>query len=111
MKPRVGLLSLLIGLTHLAFGNSINPVASIAKEQTAIRSGIYLHTLSNKESIGLCLYDLAKGYESQTKKYSDGFIVWCCDAVLSHQPTNVNALILKAEALKNCRANAPPSES
>ncbi|PHR43740.1 MAG: hypothetical protein COA32_15915 [Fluviicola sp.] len=66
----------------------------------AIRNGIYMDTLGQKESVALCVYDLAKGYLVQTKNSHDGFVLKCCDLVLKHDPQNINALILKAETLK-----------
>jgi len=66
----------------------------------AIRSGIYMDTLSNQQSIALCVLDLAKCYERQTFNYYDGFILKCCDEVLKYHPTNPMALLLKAETLK-----------
>lgn len=66
----------------------------------AIRSGIYMDTLSNQQSIALCVLDLAKGYEFQTRNYYDGFILKCCDLVLQYHPVNPMALLLKAETLK-----------
>jgi hypothetical protein len=66
----------------------------------AIRNGIYMDTLSNQQAIALCVLDLAKGYESQTKNYYDGFILKCCDLVLQYHPLNVQAILLKAETLK-----------
>lgn len=66
----------------------------------AIRSGIYMDTLSPEQSISLCVYDLAKGYERQTGNYSDGFILRCCDLALKFYPNHINSIILKAETLK-----------
>lgn len=66
----------------------------------AIRSGIYMDTLSNQQAIALCVLDLAKGYEFQTKNYYDGFIIKCCDLVLENHPVNVQATLLKAETLR-----------
>lgn len=66
----------------------------------AIRNGIYMDTLGEKQSIALCVYDLAKGYLAQTGNYRDGFVLACCDIVLKHHPANINAMILKAETLK-----------
>jgi hypothetical protein len=66
----------------------------------AIRSGVYMDTLSNQQSIALCVLDLAKGYEFQTHNYYDGFILKCCDLVLQYHPVNPMALLLKAETLK-----------
>jgi hypothetical protein len=66
----------------------------------AVRSGIYMDTLSNQQAIAQCVLDLAKGYEFQTKSYEDGFILKCCDLTLKYHPLNVQALLLKAETLK-----------
>jgi hypothetical protein len=67
----------------------------------AIRNGIYMDTLSNQQSIALCVLDLAKGYEFQTKNYHDGFIIKCCDLALQYHPLSVQAILLKAETLKH----------
>lgn len=72
----------------------------------AVQNGIYMDTLSYQQSIALCILDLAKGYESQTKNYADGFILKCCDWVLQYHPVNVQALLLKAEVLKRIYQNA-----
>jgi hypothetical protein len=66
----------------------------------AIQNGIYMDTLSNQQAVALCVLDLAKGYEFQTKNYYDGLILKCCDLVLKYHPVNVQALLLKAETLK-----------
>lgn len=66
----------------------------------AIRSGIYMDTLSNQQAIALCVLDLAKGYEFKTKNYLDGFILKCCDLTLQYHPVNIQAILLKAETLK-----------
>lgn len=65
----------------------------------AIRSGIYMDTLSLKQSVCLCLVDLALGY---MHKYGTGdgqFVRDCCETVLKYYPTNINALLLQAEML------------
>ena len=66
----------------------------------AIQNGIYMDTLSNQECIALCVVDLAKGYEHQTHNYFDSFIIKCCDLSLKYFPKNVQAMLLKAETLK-----------
>lgn len=71
----------------------------------AVRSGIYMDTLSNKQTIAQCVLDLAKGYEFQTKNYYDGFILKCCDLTLKYHPQNVQAILLKAETLKRIYEN------
>lgn len=87
-------------LTSGVFPNDAWITASGYISLEAIRNGVFMDTLSQKQCIGLCLYDLAKGYEMQTQNYSDGFIIKCCELVLKHQPNQVKATILKAESLK-----------
>jgi len=63
----------------------------------AVQNGVYMDTLSQKQSIGACLVDLAMGYE---KKFGIGdgkFILKTCEKVLEHHPNNINALLLQAE--------------
>lgn len=66
----------------------------------AIRSGVYMDTLSNQQSIGLCIMDLAQGYIKQTNNYTDSFVLKCCNLVLQYHSVNPEALLTKAEALK-----------
>lgn len=66
----------------------------------AIRSGIFMDTLGQIQSVALCAYDLGQGYLSKTNNFMDGFVIKCCDLALKHHPTNVNAMILKAETLR-----------
>ena len=66
----------------------------------AIRSGVYMDTLSNQQSIALCALDLAKEYEMQTHNYYDGFILKCCSLVLQYHSVDPQALLLKAETLQ-----------
>jgi hypothetical protein len=66
----------------------------------AVRSGIYMDTLSDRQAIALCVLDLAKEYEHQTHNYYDSFIIKCCDLSLQYFPLNVQAILLKAETLK-----------
>ncbi|PUZ28565.1 hypothetical protein DCC81_03530 [Chitinophaga parva] len=67
----------------------------------AVQSGIYMDTLGSQQSIGLCILDLAKGYEHKTHNYTDGFILKACDLSLKYFPLNVQAMLLKAETLKH----------
>ncbi len=66
----------------------------------AIRSGIYMDTLSSQQAVANCVLDLAKGYERKYKLYTDSFIIRCCDLTLKYHPNNINAIIYKAETLK-----------
>jgi hypothetical protein len=66
----------------------------------AIRSGIYMDTLSNILAVANCALDLAKGYERKFRVYTDSFIIKCCDLTLKYHPNNINAIIYKAETLR-----------
>jgi hypothetical protein len=66
----------------------------------AIRNGIYMSALSEQESIALCVFDLAKGFERKFGGKHKEFIIKCCDLSLKYFPKNINAMLLKAEILK-----------
>jgi hypothetical protein len=65
----------------------------------AVQNGVYLDTLSEKQSIALSLIDLAQGFARKYPKNDGEFIVRCCDIALHHLPYNINATLLKAETL------------
>jgi len=71
----------------------------------AVQKGIYLDTLSEKESISLCVLDLAQGYNHKYPDNDGAFVIECCDLALKHFPDYVNAILLKAEtSLKQLQA-------
>lgn len=63
----------------------------------AIKNGIYMKALTDKESVALCLIDLAQGYERKFGIGDGEFIIKCCDTALVHFPKCINAMLLKAE--------------
>lgn len=65
----------------------------------ALRNGIYMDTISTKQSISLCLVDLAQGYQAKFGIQDGSFILKCCDTALAHFPKYINAMLLKAETL------------
>ena len=65
----------------------------------ALRNGIYMDTLSTKQSVCLCLVDLAQGYQAKFGIQDGSFILKCCDTALAHFPKYINAMLLKAETL------------
>ena len=76
----------------------------------AIRSGIYLDTINNKQVVASSLVDLAKYY---SKKYGeDKFVLKCVNESLKYFPNNIHALILKSnyysrsfeQHLERCKA-------
>ena len=65
----------------------------------ALRNGIYMDTLSTKQSVTLCLVDLAQGYQAKFGIQDGSFILKCCETALIHFPKYINAMLLKAETL------------
>ena len=66
----------------------------------AIRNGLYMDTLSLKQSVAYCLLDLAQGYQRKFGKNNPEFIFKCCETVLKYEPVNVNTMLTKAETQK-----------
>lgn len=67
----------------------------------AIRNGLYMDTLSLKQSVANCLLDLAQGYQKKFGESNPEFVMKCCETVLKYHPVNVNAMLTKAEAQKH----------
>ncbi len=63
----------------------------------AVRSGIYMDTLSQQQSIALCLIDLAMGYQRKFPEQATPFVLQCCRTALQYYPNYINALLLRAE--------------
>ncbi|QMU64159.1 MAG: hypothetical protein GKR88_07585 [Flavobacteriaceae bacterium] len=63
----------------------------------AIRNGVYMKALTEKENIALCLVDLAQGYQ-KAEFYDLDFVIKCANKALEYFPNYVNAMILKTEA-------------
>lgn len=87
-------------LTSGEYPNDAWVMASGFVSTDAIRSGIYMDTLSTIQAVANCALDLAKGYENKYKIYTDSFIVRCCDLTLKYHSNNINAIVYKAEVLK-----------
>ena len=66
----------------------------------AVQNGLYMDTLSTKQSVANCLLDLAQGYQHKFGKDNPDFVLKCCSTVLKYHPTNVSAMLTKAEAQK-----------
>lgn len=65
----------------------------------AIRNGIYMRALSDKEAVAMTLIDLAQGYQAKFGIEDGSFIIKCCETALEHFPNYINAMLLKAEIL------------
>lgn len=63
----------------------------------AIRNGVFMKALGDKESIALCLVDLAQAYQRE-EFYDVDFVIKCANTALEYYPNYVNAMILKTEA-------------
>lgn len=87
-------------LTSAAFPIDAWLMASGYIHLDAIQNGVYMKALNDKESIALCLIDLAEGYKRKTNNSDPDFILKCCATALNYFPNYINALILKAETLK-----------
>lgn len=64
----------------------------------AIKNGVYMKALNNKESIALVLIDLANNYNAKFPNNDGTFVLKCCEAAIKIYPNFATALILRAEA-------------
>jgi len=66
----------------------------------AIHNSIFMDTLSTRQSLALTLVDLAKGYQRKTQNTDPEFVLHITEKALEYDTTSINALLLKAELLK-----------
>jgi hypothetical protein len=88
-------------LTSAAFPIDAWVMASGYIHLEAVQNEIYMKALDDKESIAICLTDLAEGYKRKVENYDPEFVLKCCNTALKYFPLYINALILKAETLKH----------
>lgn len=94
-----------VELTSASFPTDAWLMASGYISLEAVQNSIYLDTLSEKESIALCVIDLAQGYNHKYPDNDGTFVIQCCDLALKHFPKYTNAILLKAETrLKQLQA-------
>ncbi len=67
----------------------------------AIQNSLYMSALDDKQSIAICMTDLAEGYARKTNFTDPDFIIMCCDTALKYLPNYVNANLLKIKTLKH----------
>jgi len=77
----------------------------------AVRNGVYMDTLSQVQSVSMCLIDLAEGFQKKFGDINPGFVLSCCEAALNYYPNYVNALLLQAETLMKAYRKQPDKES
>jgi len=87
-------------LTSGIFPNDAWLMASGYIKLDAIQNGIYMKALDEKQSIAICVTDLAQGYEKKFGVRNGDFILKCCDLALKIFPDYINVLILKSETEK-----------
>ena len=85
-----------IELTNGQVSSDAWMISSMGISSEAIKKGIYMDALTEKQSIALCLWDLAMGYQKDNGY--DDFVLKCCNAVIKHYPTSITALMTK----QNC---------
>lgn len=65
-----------------------------------IKNGLYMDTLSQKQSLAQCLIDLARGYERLKQENYFDFSLICINTALKYNPNYVEGLLYKSETLK-----------
>jgi hypothetical protein len=98
-------------LTSATFPVDAWIIASGYVNKDAVANGLYMDTLNTKRAIANCLVDLAQGYRRKFPTNSPEFVLKCCNTVLAHHPHNVNALLTKAEALKEYMQRASSDQN
>lgn len=84
-------------LTNGNFSSDGWLITSMDISLEAIKSNIYMHPLSDKESIALCLFDLALTY--RIRNGYDDFVLQCCNTALQYFPNCITAMMEKSNAL------------
>ena len=77
----------------------------------AVRSGIYMDTLSQVQSVAMCLIDLAEGFQRKFGDLDTDFVLTCCETALKYYPNYINAMLLQAETLMKIYRNQPDKNS
>ena len=65
-----------------------------------VKNGFAMRKLNLKQSIGLCLLNLAKGYQHKFNS-KDEFMLECAELCLKYDSLNLNAMLLKADVLED----------
>jgi len=86
-----------VELTNGGFPRDSWMISSLDITTEAIRTGIYMHPLSLKESIALCMVDLGEGF--QIKYGNDDFCIKCCDEALKYDSNSINAYLFKSNVM------------
>lgn len=87
-----------IELTNGHISSDAWMISSMGISAEAIKKGIYMDALTDKQSVALCLWDLAMSYEREFGY--DEFVLKCCNTVIKHYPTSIAALMTKQNCLQ-----------
>lgn len=87
-------------LTSGIFPNDAWLMASGFIHVDAIKNGVYMKALNNKETIALVVMDLANAYQKSFPENDGSFLLACAEISISAYPNFTTALILRAEMHK-----------
>lgn len=90
-----------VELTNSSFPRDGWIISSLSITTEAIKNETYMEALTLKESVALCLYDLALQYKFQFGH--DNFTLMCCDTVIEYFPKCIYAYMIKSEMLDQKR--------
>jgi hypothetical protein len=86
-------------MTTGSFSRSSFIMETFNVSEAAIKSGLFMKSLSDEESVAYCIYDLLRYYEDKTGRYSDDFVKRCYEIGLQYYP-NSQLQISKANDLQ-----------
>lgn len=90
-----------VELTHGGFVRDVWLMETMNISTEAIRNGIFLCALNEKETIALMMMQLSRAYQFKYKS-SDMFVVRSVDHVLNALPNFSNALVMKLNYHQDC---------
>lgn len=89
-----------VELTHGGFVRDVWLIESMNVSTEAIRNGVFLCALNEKETVGFMMMLLAKAYQSKYNSY-DYYVERSVNTVLRELPDFCDALVLKLNLLQN----------
>ena len=82
-----------VELTNGSLSSDAFIISSLGISAEAIRNGVYLYAMDEKETLAFLLQELTHGYQRLFGE--DEFVIFCCDTSLEHFPNNMPALFTK----------------
>jgi hypothetical protein len=101
-------------LTNGHFSTDAWIISSSHIKAEAIANRVYMHGLNQKESIAICMTDLAGAYLNKYGYgHNDSFVLRCLDAAIKANPVYIVAIaeksnVLSQQLLKECKARDVP---